>query len=341
MPPGGDGACWGRIPGGSARAVWALSQTGPLATADQVRPQTRVASYQSAISRGQVLHRDESFMLGAPLGLASKLLFLAPQAHDGGRQRGNHRGGSSMHGCSRRSLHGCSLAPGSPGTSGTYGSPGLTPALQMATGTAATAPAAADKGLLAARNAHLVLYALVGAGAEAGRAEGVGRAERVFRRGLPRGCIARAMHRCSLAPQACTMGGGSGGTKVPVPGAARARNFMHGANGAPSSAASAPMPLRRPRRARCGPAPRALGRRPPANQPHWPRSQGHSGVLTGGRRRRAPRQGRALAARVVRVPAARGRRGRRRDGDVREGHTRAVWRVMTRCVNHVKKCEPS
>jgi hypothetical protein len=29
MTPGGDGACWGRNPGGSVWAVWALSQTGP------------------------------------------------------------------------------------------------------------------------------------------------------------------------------------------------------------------------------------------------------------------------------------------------------------------------
>jgi hypothetical protein len=37
MTPKGDGACWGRNPGGSVRAVWALAKRAP----DQVRPQTR------------------------------------------------------------------------------------------------------------------------------------------------------------------------------------------------------------------------------------------------------------------------------------------------------------
>ncbi len=56
MNPGGDGACWGRIPGGSDLVVWALRQTGAPTTPDQVRPpQTRIASHRIAISRAQDL----------------------------------------------------------------------------------------------------------------------------------------------------------------------------------------------------------------------------------------------------------------------------------------------
>jgi hypothetical protein len=67
MAPGGDGACWGRNPGGSVLVVWALHQTGPPSTPGKVRPQTRIAAHRSAISRAQDLRRDERAM-GAARG---------------------------------------------------------------------------------------------------------------------------------------------------------------------------------------------------------------------------------------------------------------------------------
>jgi hypothetical protein len=69
--PGGDGACWGRIPGGSVWAVWALSQTGP---------QTRSAP-KRALRRTELLGADAGHAVRPPVSVERR----GCSGDDGGR----------------------------------------------------------------------------------------------------------------------------------------------------------------------------------------------------------------------------------------------------------------